>query len=180
VSKDDRFLDPDELADRYDGVVRRRNAVELAPDEWETVRSRAEQSEWGVGAFVTHEGRVLLIREERWGGNGELWVAPGGMLETDETHADGAIREVHEETGIEVETDGLAAIRGKTYVHGGDGRRFGFRFAMFDATPCTTSLAADPGLAGENIRAVEWLESLPENTYERELLVRLRDRSSTE
>jgi 8-oxo-dGTP diphosphatase len=177
VSKDDRFLDPDELADRYDGVVRRRNAVELAPDEWGTVRSRAEQSEWGVGAFVIHEERVLLIREGRWGGNGELWVSPGGMLEAGETHADGAIREVREETGIEIEIDGLAAIRERTYVEEGGGRRFDFRFAMFDATPRTTALAADPGLDGEDIRAVEWLESLPENTYERELLVRLRDRS---
>jgi 8-oxo-dGTP diphosphatase len=180
VSRDDRFLDPDELADRYGGVVRRRNAVELAPDEWETVHSRAEQSEWGVGALVTHEGRVLLVREGRWGGSEEMWVAPGGMLETDETHADGAIREVREETGIEVEIDGLAAIREKTYVHEGDGRRFGFRFAMFDATPRTTSFAADPGLDEEDIHAVEWLESFPENTYERELLARLRARNPTE
>jgi 8-oxo-dGTP diphosphatase len=179
VSRDDRFLDPDELADRYGGVVRRRNAVELAPDEWETARARAEHSEWGVGALVSREGRVLLVREGRWA-ESETWVAPGGLLETGETHADGAIREVREETGIEVEIDGLAAIREKAYVHEGDGRRFDFRFAMFDATPRTTALAADPGLDGEDIRAVEWLESLPENTYERELLVRLHDRSSTE
>lgn len=110
------------------------------------------------------------------GRRGRKWVSPGGLLETGETHAEGAVREIREETGIEVEINGLAAIREKTYVHGN--QRFDFRFAMFDATPQSTELATDPGLDGEDIRAVEWFEMLPENTYERELLSRLRNRDT--
>jgi 8-oxo-dGTP diphosphatase len=177
TARDDRFLDPDTLTDRYDDVLHKRNTVALAPEEWGTIRSRAEHSEWGVGALVTHEGRVLLVREGRWE-EGEMWVSPGGLLETGETHAEGAIREIREETGVEVELNSLATIREKTYVHEGDNRRFGFRFAMFDATPQSTELATDPGLEEEDIRAVEWHDSLPENTYERELLLRLHNRNT--
>jgi len=46
-----------------------------------------------------HEGRVLLARHLDTG----RWVAPGGMVEPDESHADTAVREVREETGCEVE-----------------------------------------------------------------------------
>lgn len=176
TARDDRFLASDELADRYGDVVHQRNAVELAPEEWKDARSRAAHSEWGVGALVVHDGRTLLVREDRWNAN-EAWVSPGGMLETGETHAEGAAREVLEETGIAVEIDGLAGINEQTFVHGTDhDRRFEFRFATFDASPRTTELAADPGLADEDIRAVEWFETLPRNAYEREYLVRLRDR----
>lgn len=176
TARDDRFIDTAEFTERYGEVVRKRNTIELAPEEWETAHERAEQSEWGVGALVTYENRVLLVQESRWEEN-EIWVSPGGMLETGETHEEGAVREIREETGIEVEIDGLGAIRGKTYVHEDDGRQFDFRFAMFDATPRTTELATDPGLDGEDIRAVEWFESLPESTYESDLLVRLRNRT---
>ncbi len=155
-----------------------RTSTELEAEEWTAARSRTEQSEWGVGGLVAGAGRVLLVREGRWD-EGILWAAPGGMLEAGETHAEGAVREIREETGIDVEIDGLAAIREQTYTHEDDpDRQFGFRFAMFDAIPRTTDLAADPGLDGEDIRAVEWFEALPENTYEREMLASLRNRDT--
>jgi 8-oxo-dGTP diphosphatase len=180
VTRDDCCLAPDELAARYGNVLRRSNTVELTPDEWESARSRAVHSEWAVGALVVHDGRTLLVREDRWNEDG-TWVSPGGLLEPGETHAEGAVREVFEETGIESEPDGLAGINEQTFVHGADhNRRFGFHFATFDVTPRTTELAADPGIEGEDIHAVEWFETLPETTYEREYLLRLRERTSAE
>jgi 8-oxo-dGTP diphosphatase len=162
VSRDDRFLAPEELAGRYKDVYRRRTTEMLAPERWDDAHSRTEQSQWGVGGFVTREGSLLLIRQgQRWNGS-EPWIAPGGMLEAGETHADGAKREIREETGLVVEIDGLAAINEQQFVNATNDRRFRFCFAMFDATPRTTELAADPGLASENIRAVEWFESLPD------------------
>ena len=176
MSRDDRFLAPDDLAARYGDVLRRSATSDLPADEWEDARSRAAECAWGVGGFVTQGGRVLLIRQgRRWSGS-KPWIAPGGMLEVGETHAEGAAREVREETGLGVEIDGLAAIQERTFVHEGESREFEFRFAMFDATPTTAELATDPGLNDEDILAVEWFEALPEKTYERDLLTALKKR----
>ena len=54
-------------------------------------------------------GRVMLVRHSE----GNVWVAPGGMVEPDETPADAAVREMREETGLDV---GLSRIAG---VYGG-------------------------------------------------------------
>jgi mutator protein MutT len=55
----------------------------------------------GVGAVVVHEGRVLLIRRGKEPLRGR-WVVPGGTVELGETLEAAVVREVREETGIEV------------------------------------------------------------------------------
>jgi 8-oxo-dGTP pyrophosphatase MutT (NUDIX family) len=52
------------------------------------------------------QGRVLLIHRVD---NGR-WALPGGQVEVGERIADTVVREVHEETGIDVEVVGLAGI----------------------------------------------------------------------
>jgi ADP-ribose pyrophosphatase YjhB (NUDIX family) len=54
-----------------------------------------------AGAFVEHEGRLLLVRHRREGLY-DFWVAPGGGVQGAEELADAALREVREETGLEV------------------------------------------------------------------------------
>ncbi len=55
----------------------------------------------GVGGVVIHESRALLIR--RSGPPLEdQWSIPGGVLELGETLVEGVIRELAEETGLEV------------------------------------------------------------------------------
>ncbi|HVQ96816.1 MAG TPA: NUDIX domain-containing protein [Mycobacteriales bacterium] len=55
-----------------------------------------------AGAVVHDEaGRLLLVRRGREPGRG-LWSLPGGRLEADETPAEAAVREVREETGLDV------------------------------------------------------------------------------
>ncbi|MCR2823619.1 NUDIX hydrolase [Lederbergia panacisoli] len=52
-----------------------------------------------AGAVVFNdEGKILLIRGPRRG-----WEFPGGIIELGETIQDGIIREVKEETGIDIE-----------------------------------------------------------------------------
>lgn len=164
---------PDELADRYEGdesdasVVRHEGSFEVDGGTFERLQRRAER--WGVGAFVRDDdGRVLLVRED-----GE-WFLPGGRHEPDESLAEGAVREVGEETGVDVEVTGLAAISEQTFRHGG--RELAFHFATFDATPVRTELLDDPGRDGEEIERAAWLDAVPADTFDRELVARLFSR----
>lgn len=54
-----------------------------------------------VDAMVVQSGHVLLIKRKQAPGRG-LWALPGGHLGVNETRAEGAIRELKEETGIKV------------------------------------------------------------------------------
>jgi len=172
-TRDDRTLDPDVLAARYEGVRRRANRIELSPEQWE--RLVTDRGRWGVGALVTHGGAALLVRE---GSKDSDWVLPGGKLETGETHAEGAAREVREETGLAVAVDGLLAVSEQTFVHAGDGREFEYYFATFGATladPERPTPDGDPGLVVEDIVEVRWHDTAPDDVLDRDLLVELMD-----
>ncbi|MEX1044069.1 MAG: NUDIX domain-containing protein [Acidimicrobiia bacterium] len=55
----------------------------------------------GVGVAVVDSGRVLIVRKDR-GPWKDLWAVPGGKIEFGERTADAAVREVKEETGLDV------------------------------------------------------------------------------
>ena len=56
-----------------------------------------------VGAVIKDEqGRLLLIKRGHEPGAG-LWSLPGGRIEPGETDAEALVREMREETGLEVE-----------------------------------------------------------------------------
>ena len=55
----------------------------------------------GVGGVVISDGRALLIRRGSEPLKGE-WSIPGGTLEVGETLVEGIVRELREETGLEV------------------------------------------------------------------------------
>ncbi|MXX63696.1 MAG: NUDIX domain-containing protein [Acidimicrobiia bacterium] len=55
----------------------------------------------GVGVVVNQEGRMLLVERGRGVGTG-LWAVPGGKVRYGERLTEAAIREVKEETGLEV------------------------------------------------------------------------------
>ena len=56
----------------------------------------------GVGVVVVDSGKILLIQRGRDPGRG-LWAVPGGKVRMGEKLREAAIREVEEETGLEVE-----------------------------------------------------------------------------
>ncbi len=63
----------------------------------------------GVGALIFDDGRVLLIQR----GQSPLagyWSLPGGGVEAGERLEDAIIREVKEETGLDVATDSIATV----------------------------------------------------------------------
>jgi 8-oxo-dGTP pyrophosphatase MutT (NUDIX family) len=59
-------------------------------------------------AILDEQGRILMgLHSER-----SLWVLPGGLIEPGELPADGAVREVWEETGLFVELTGILGVFG--------------------------------------------------------------------
>ena len=55
----------------------------------------------GVSILVKHGDRILLVKRQNVHGAG-TWAPPGGHLEFGESFEDCAVREVGEETGVEI------------------------------------------------------------------------------
>ncbi len=70
-----------------------------------------------AGAFVTRDGRVLLVKRAIPPYQG-YWDIPGGFLEADEHPEAGALREVREETGLDIRLTGLLGFYVDRYTHG--------------------------------------------------------------
>lgn len=62
----------------------------------------------GANAIVERSGSVLLVKLS-YGPREGHWTLPGGLMEGDETPEEAAVREIAEETGFDVELDGLIA-----------------------------------------------------------------------
>ena len=60
------------------------------------------------GHVFDEESRLLLVQQREGG----IWSTPGGVIELDEHPADAAIREMWEETGLEVRIDCLLGVYG--------------------------------------------------------------------
>jgi len=63
----------------------------------------------GVGAVIFNNEKVLLVKRGKEPGYGK-WSIPGGAVELGETLKEGLLREVKEETGLEVEIGGMVEV----------------------------------------------------------------------
>jgi 8-oxo-dGTP diphosphatase len=87
-----------------------------------------------VGGIVRDESeRILLILRGHEPAKG-LWSLPGGRVEPGESDAEATVREVHEETALEVEVRALAGVVERDTP---DGARFVIRDYLCDPVPGT-------------------------------------------
>jgi len=62
-----------------------------------------------VAAVIVEDGRILLVKRAAEPSKGK-WSVPGGSVEWGESLVDALKREVHEETGLEIEVEKLAGV----------------------------------------------------------------------
>jgi ADP-ribose pyrophosphatase YjhB (NUDIX family) len=74
--------------------------------------ARTDGRRWRIGASgaVVHGGQVLLVRHT-YGEKERLWALPGGYAIHDERLDQTAVREIREETGLEVEVMDVIGLR---------------------------------------------------------------------
>lgn len=150
-----------------------------------------------VNVAVLQEGKILLTQREDF----ETWVLPGGGVEEGESLAQAAIREVKEETGLDVELTTLVGIYSRMgdwipgYISlfaakpiGGErrcqeGETIAAEWFAFDELPGPLSLGhkkriadAIAGVSGTVVLQEMNLPAMPANVTRKELY-ELRDRS---
>ena len=102
-----------------------------------------------VGAIINDEnGRLLLILRGHEPGKG-LWSVPGGRIEAGETDQQAVVREVLEETGLEVACGPLA----------GAVERPGLAGAVIEIRDYVAVVTAGELAAGDDAADVRWVTS---------------------
>ena len=102
-----------------------------------------------AGALVVRGGRVLLVRRAVEPGRGK-WDIPGGFLEPDELPQEGAIRELHEETGLAITITDLLGFYVDDYPYGPPGSAEKVLIVYFLAT------ASGEARSDDDAAAVGW------------------------
>lgn len=103
----------------------------------------------GVTAVVVNEeGEILLHRRADDG----RWATPGGILEPEEEPARAVVREVREETGVEVEVERLTSVLAQepfTYPNGD-------RVQILDLAFRCRPVGGAPDASGDESLDVRW------------------------
>jgi len=113
----------------------------------------------GVGAVVVRQGQVLLVQRGREPLKGR-WSLPGGMLELGESLTQGVVREVQEETGLDVEAIELIELIDRIHKESGpSGERVRYHYVIADYL-CRvvggTLQAASDAIAVRWVERAEW------------------------
>lgn len=116
----------------------------------------------GVGAIVVDRGRVLLVQRGHEPSKGK-WSLPGGMLEIGESLADGVVREVEEETGLQVEVIELIELIDRIVRHKDEeGERIRYHYVIADYL---CRVIGGSMQAGSDAAGVRWVERAQWNSH---------------
>ncbi|MFC7142615.1 NUDIX hydrolase [Halosimplex aquaticum] len=143
------------------------SSAPLPPDDFaEAAESEAVTAGWVVTAFAfDDDGRVLLI-EQPWA---DGWICPGGALKPDESLAEGATRELREETGVNIDPIAPRGVDEFSFVNEETGETIGWTLVVFEAVAESAELGDDLGLDGEEITDARWFDGLPDDVYNPDL-----------
>jgi mutator protein MutT len=117
----------------------------------------------GVGAVIVQNGRVLLIRRGSEPLKGH-WTLPGGLIEVGESLIEGVVREVREETGLDVEVIELVELLDRIHHHED---RVRYHYVIADYL-CRV-ISGEPRAASD-AEAVRWVERAEWNSHSAILL----------
>ncbi len=106
----------------------------------------------GVGALIKNGDEIVIVRRENEPGKG-LWSIPGGLLELGEKVHDGVKREAKEETGLDVEIDGLLDVV-DSIVYDDDGR-IRYHYVLIDYL---CHRASGDLRAATDVKEVQWIK----------------------
>ncbi|MHB8513233.1 MAG: NUDIX hydrolase [Actinomycetota bacterium] len=107
--------------------------------------------ECAVGAIVLNEGSLLLVKRGREPARG-FWTLPGGRVEIGETLREAIVREVREETGIEIEPDALIGIAER--ITRNDDGSVAFHYVICDFVATARTYDA---IVGDDAEEVRWV-----------------------
>jgi 8-oxo-dGTP diphosphatase len=103
----------------------------------------------GVGAVIVDRDALLLVQRGRGPGRG-LWAVPGGKVRFGETQRQAVIREVREETGLEIEPGEVVWVGDSL----GPGEPPAWHFTLVDFA---ARVVGGDATAGDDATAVEWV-----------------------
>lgn len=129
-----------------------------------------------VGAIVIDKGAILLVKRDREPARGE-WSLPGGRVEAGETLREALVREVREETGIDIDVDGLIGVAERV-VRDDDGA-ITFHYVILDYVCHARTNTLNPGDDAADARWVS-VDALGDMTLTSGLLEFLSDRGVLE
>lgn len=117
-----------------------------------------------AGVLAFHGDSVALVRESYPGWGGRFWSVPSGAVEHDESPAQGAARELREETGLLVLPRDLELVS-TSVTTSGTGRSDAWNYTA--RVPTSALQVDDPDGLIEDVRwfaralAIEALQQLP-------------------
>ncbi|WP_276273940.1 NUDIX hydrolase [Haloarcula litorea] len=160
-----------DLRDRHDAAVEFTRHRRVTRPRFRRVAEAARDHGAPFGSHTLAyrpSGDLLLVRHE----GVDKWVLPGGELDGGESFREAALRELREEGGIDATIEGLGLL-GRVEFHCDGNRTWGV-LPVYEARATTT----DPSVEDPDheISAARWFDELPEDTRDREEILRWRDR----
>jgi mutator protein MutT len=111
-----------------------------------------EQPLVGIGAVIVSEGKILLEKRGNEPGRGQ-WSIPGGLVELGESTEQTLVREVREETGLEVESAELIDVVGNAVRD--EAGKIEYHFVIIDYL---TKIKGGTLKAGTDAEELKWVE----------------------